>query len=116
MLTCGTLVGLPCCAYGGRLTPPSCRALSFWQAVTRKTRILDVAYNASNNELVSAKKPVSGCRVWRGPLGRGGRGMVCTRLASCLNGGEQCGSCAQHRSMATSSATMSTCSRCKVDK
>jgi ribosomal protein S8E len=32
-------------------------------AVTRKTRIIDVVYNASNNELVRTKTLVKGCIV-----------------------------------------------------
>lgn len=42
------LLQAPCCS----LLTPSCAM----QAITRKTRILDVNYNASNNELVSSRR------------------------------------------------------------
>jgi len=34
-----------------------------WLAVTRKTRIIDVLYNASNNELVRTKTLVKNCVI-----------------------------------------------------
>ena len=42
------------------------------ETITKKTRIVDVVYNASNNELVSTKTLVKGCIIqvsvfgWRG--------------------------------------------------
>ena len=38
------------------------------EAVSRKTRVLDVVYNATNNELVRTKTIVKNCIVTCGPL------------------------------------------------
>ena len=58
---CSTKEPPPLPAMPPHVPPPSRRRLKGWcgahfcplQAVTRKVRIMDVAYNASNNELVS---------------------------------------------------------------
>ena len=47
------------------LARAECIKLCCLQAVTRKTRILDVVYNASNNELV---RPLTGLKIYGQPL------------------------------------------------
>ena len=41
----------------------TCFSLFFFPAISRKTRIIDVVYNASNNELVRTKTLVKSCIV-----------------------------------------------------
>jgi small subunit ribosomal protein S8e len=70
------------------------------EAVTRKTRVLDVVYNASNNELVRTKTLVKNCivqidatpfRQWYErhygvPIGRKkGQSKVCGDVQLCVN-------------------------------
>lgn len=51
-------MGVSCVAFQPSRSPASLTLAGFCdlQAVTRKTRILDVAYNASNNELVRRRR------------------------------------------------------------
>jgi hypothetical protein len=64
------------------------RLLSCLQAITRKTRVLDVSYNASNNELVSTQQQQMGAglgssgRVQRAHSSRWLQGMEAVRHSS----------------------------------